>query len=84
MRILKKLRNDVIMVAVVCAAGYIAYQVLLDDQAKQGIKDLTQTVKESYSSLSGIVNSRIGTIMDDEVVAQNRQNIKDAWKALGC
>lgn len=83
MRILKKLRNDVIMVAVVCAAGYIAYQVLLDDQAKQGIKDLTQTVKESYSSLSGIVNSRIGTIMDEDVVLQNRADIKQAWADLG-
>ena len=83
MRILKQLRNDVIMVAVVCVAGYIAYQVLLDDQAKQGIKDLTQTVKESYSSLSGIVNSRIGTIMDEDVVLQNRADIKQAWADLG-
>ena len=83
MRILKKLRNDVIMVVVVCAAGYIAYQLLLDDQAKQGIKDLTQTVKESYSSLSGIVNSRIGTIMDEDVVLQNRADIKQAWADLG-
>ena len=83
MRILKQLRNDVIMVAVVCVAGYIAYQVLLDDQAKQGIKDLTQTVKESYSSISGIVNSRIGTIMDEDVVLQNRADIKQAWADLG-
>lgn len=83
MRILKQLRNDVIMVAVVCAAGYIAYQVLLDDQAKQGIRDLTQTVKDSYTSLSGIVNSRIGTIMDEDVVIQNRADIKQAWADLG-
>jgi len=83
MRILKQLRNDVIMVAVVCAAGYIAYQVLLDDQAKQGIRDLTQTVKDSYTSLSGIVNSRIGTIMDEDVVSQNRADIKQAWADLG-
>ena len=83
MRILKQLRNDVIVVAVVCAAGYIAYQVLLDDQAKQGIRDLTQTVKDSYTSLSGIVNSRIGTIMDEDVVIQNRADIKQAWADLG-
>ena len=83
MRILKHLRNDVIMVAVVCAAGYVAYQVLLDDQAKQGIRDLTQTVKDSYTSLSGIVNSRIGTIMDEDVVIQNRADIKQAWADLG-
>ena len=83
MRILKQLRNDIIMVAVVCAAGYIAYQVLLDDQAKQGIRDLTQTVKDSYTSLSGIMNSRIGTIMDEDVVIQNRADIKQAWADLG-
>ena len=38
---------------------------------------------DSFNTLSEMVDDRIGTIMDDEVVAQNRQNIKDAWKALG-
>lgn len=40
MRILKRLRNDLILVGVVCVAGYVAYQVLLDKEAKEGIKSM--------------------------------------------
>ena len=42
MNIIKRMRNDAILLAILCAAGYVAYQVLLDDQAKQGIKDMTR------------------------------------------
>ena len=31
MSLIKKIRNDAIMLVVICAAGYVAYQVLLDD-----------------------------------------------------
>ncbi len=44
---------------------------------------MNHTIIDSFNTLSEMVDDRIGTIMDDEVVAQNRQNIKDAWKALG-
>ena len=37
MRMLKRLRNDAIALVVLCAAGYVAYQVLLDDEAKEGV-----------------------------------------------
>lgn len=83
MRLLKRVRNDAIMLVVLCAAGYIAYQVLLDDKAKQGISSLVKTVGDSYDKLTGLVDEHIGTIMDEEVVAQNREHIKNAWADLG-
>ncbi len=61
----------------------VAYHVLLDEEARSGIRAMNHTIIDSFNTLSEMVDDRIGTIMDDEVVAQNRQNIKDAWKALG-
>ena len=83
MRIVKRIRNDAILLALVCVAGYVAYQVLLDDHAKQGVRDLTDTVVDSYNSLTKMVDDHIGTIMDEEAVVQNKLNIKQAWADLG-
>lgn len=83
MRMLKRLRNEAIMLVVLCAAGYVAYQVLLDDEAKEGIKSLVFTVRDSYQQMSNLVNDHIGTIMDEDVVIQNKSQIMNAWADLG-
>jgi len=83
MRMLRRLRNDAIMLVVLCAAGYVAYQVLLDDEAKEGIKSLIFTVRDSYQQMSNLVNDHIGTIMDEDVVIQNKSQIMNAWADLG-
>ncbi len=83
MRMLKRLRNDAIALVVLCAAGYVAYQVLLDDEAKEGVKSLVRTVTDSYQQLSNLVNDHIGTIMDEDVVVQNKVQIMNAWADLG-
>lgn len=63
--------------------AYLAYEVLLDKQAKQDLKNTFGAVSDSGRQLANLVNDHIGTIMDDEVVAQNRQQVKEAWAALG-
>lgn len=83
MRMLKRMRNDAIALVVLCAAGYVAYQVLLDDEAKEGVKSLVRTVTDSYQQLSNLVNDHIGTIMDEDVVVQNKAQIMNAWADLG-
>ena len=65
MRVVRFIRNQIILTAVVCAAGYVAYQVLLDDEAKEGIRSLTRTMSDSYGQLTNMVNERIGMVMDD-------------------
>ncbi len=83
MRLLRRLRNQALGVAAVCVVGYVAYHVLLDDKAKSEMRSLAHTVSDSCHQVANIVNSRIGTIMDEDVVAQNRQQIRDAWDDLG-
>ena len=83
MRLVKYVRNQILFAAFVAGVGYVAYQVLLDDEAKQGLRSLGATVSESYGQLTGLVNERIGTIMDEDLVQQNRRNIREAWEALG-
>lgn len=83
MRVVRFIRNQIILTAVVCAAGYVAYQVLLDDEAKEGIRSLTRTMSDSYGQLTNMVNERIGMVMDDDLVTQNRQQVREAWADLG-
>lgn len=83
MRILRRMRNDAIMLVALCAVGYVAYQILLDEEAKESVNSLVRTVSYSYGQLTSMVNEHIGTIMDEDVVIQNRQDIRNAWKDLG-
>ena len=82
-RIAKRIKRDLILTALLSLGAVVAYHVLLDEEARSGVRAMNQTIIDSFNTLSEMVDDRIGTIMDDEVVAQNRQNIKDAWKALG-
>ncbi len=82
-RIARRIRRDLILTALMSLGAVVAYHVLLDEEARSGIRAMNHTIIDSFNTLSEMVDDRIGTIMDDEVVAQNRQNIKDAWKALG-
>jgi len=82
-KIVRFVRNQLLFTAFVCASAYVAYQVLLDDEAKQGLKTLGSTLNGSYQQLTDLVNARIGTIMDEDLVSQNRQKIRDAWADLG-
>ena len=82
-RIARRIKRDLILTALISLGAVVAYHVLLDEEARSGVRAMNQTIIDSFNTLSEMVDDRIGTIMDDEVVAQNRQNIKDAWKALG-
>ena len=83
MKIIKHIRNQVLFWGFVAAAGYVAYQVLLDDEAKNSLNAMGKTVSRSYQQLTGIVNDRIGMIMDEDVVEQNRQKVREDWADLG-
>lgn len=80
---IRRVRNGLLFAAFLGVAGYVAYQILLDDRAKQDINGMVTTVRDSAMQLGDMVNERIGTIMDEDVVAQNREQIKEAWAALG-
>ena len=75
--------GTVVVVAVGAGAVYVTYEYFLDDEAKEGLRSLYKTMASSYLTLTGLVNERIGTIMDEDLVAQNRENVKQAWADLG-
>ena len=83
MKLMKVIRNQLLFTGFVIATGYIAYQVMLDDEAKQQLKQLGVTMNNSYRQLTGIVDQHFGVIMDDDLVSQNRQRIREAWADLG-
>lgn len=83
MRLVKRIRNGLIVIVAVGVAGFVAYEVFLDDEAKEGIRSLAHTLHNSYQQLSNVINTSIGTIMDEDVVAQNRKDVRDAWAEIG-
>lgn len=83
MGLMKRMRNDLILAGVFVVAGYAAYNFLLDDRAREGIATLNRTIRDSYNNLSTMINEHIGTIMDEDVVAQNRANVRESWEELG-
>lgn len=83
MGLIKRMRNDLILAGVFVVAGYVAYNFLLDERAREGVATLNRTIRESYNNLSSMINEHIGTIMDEEVVTQNRADIREAWEELG-
>ena len=83
MKLLNRMRNDLILAGVIVAAGYVAYNFLLDERAREGVATMNRTIRESFTSLSNMVNDHIGTIMDEDAVAQNRQDVKEAWESIG-
>lgn len=83
MRLLKTIRNTIVATAVLCVAGAVAYQFLLDEEAKEGLRSVSRAIADSYTTLSTLVDEHIGTLMDEDVVAQNRQDIRDKWAELG-
>ena len=83
MWLVKRVRNDLILAGVIVAAGYVAYNFLLDDNAREGVATMNRTIRESFNHLSNMVNEHIGTIMDEDAVAQNRADVKEAWQSIG-
>lgn len=82
-RITRFIRNRLLLAAGTAVVGYVAYQVLLDDDAKAQVQSLIDTIVQSGELLTERVTNRVGVIMDEELIEQNRAAVREAWAKIG-
>lgn len=80
---MNRLGRTIVTAGVLTGLGFAAYELLLNDEAKAGVRKLVNAVKDSYNKLSEVVSSITGEVMDDDGTLPNVQATEQQWDALG-
>lgn len=80
---MKKLSASLILVAIAAGAGYLAYQMLLTDEAKESIAQGVKGVGDAYTAVKDTLQDQYGVVMEDEQPLFNVEETKREWEALG-
>lgn len=84
MSALKRLRNRVILVALLTSTGVVLYHVLLTKEARQSLIGAGKTVIDAYNKISDTIQDMTGIIMDEDAgTLPNRESVINQWKAMG-
>lgn len=79
---MRKLRNQIVLVALLGLACAGIYAFFLTDEAKNAAKSAAKTVGESYRDISDAVQEMTGIVMEDDGLA-NRASAESQWEDLG-
>lgn len=78
-----KAKNNLILLASSCLVGYLAYELLLTDEAKQTLKNSISSVTENVKRISNeikIEDNNNNSMLD---VYQIQKQTSDEWERLG-
>ena len=78
-----KAKNNLLLLASSCLVGYLAYELLLTDEAKQTLKNSIYSVSENIKNISNeikIENKNIDSKLD---VYKIQKQTSDEWERLG-
>ena len=78
---MRRMRNAIVLIGLVGAAGWFAYRHLLSDEAKKGMKDAAQEVKSAYQRISDMVSEAQGSYVKEDL--PNRRQTEAQWSNLG-
>lgn len=76
-----RIRNAIVLIGLVGAAGWFAYSHLLSEEAKKGMKDAAQEAKSAYQRISEIVSDAQGSYVKEDL--PNRKQTEAQWAKLG-
>lgn len=76
-----RIRNAIVLIGLVGAAGWFAYSHLLSEEAKKGMKDAAQEAKSAYQRISEIVSDAQGSYVKEDL--PNRRQTEAQWAKLG-
>ncbi len=79
---MKRLRNQLILVAVLGISCLAVYELMLTKEAKESLKGAMSSVSGSYSRISGIISNHIGLVMEEETLP-NRADALRQWAEIG-
>lgn len=78
---MRRIRNAIVLIGLVGAAGWFAYSHLLSEEAKKGMKDAAQEVKSAYQRISEMVSEAQGSYVKEDL--PNRRQTEAQWTKLG-
>ena len=76
-----RIRNAIVLIGLVGAAGWFAYSHLLSEEAQKGMKDAAQEAKSAYQRISEIVSDAQGSYVKEDL--PNRRQTEAQWTKLG-
>ena len=81
---MRDVRNRLVFLGVLATAGFVAYHLLLTEEARSSLKGAVGTVQDSYHRASEAIEGTKGIVMDEGKVAlPNREHTAAQWAALG-
>ncbi|MGI6230937.1 MAG: hypothetical protein ACOYJL_08550 [Tractidigestivibacter sp.] len=80
---MSKVRAKLITIGVMAGAAYAAYELLLNDQAKEELKRAIKATERSYQRIKEIVTEITGEVMDDDAPLPNVQATSQQWENIG-
>ena len=78
----RKLRTTLTVAALAAGTVYLAYRLLLSDEAKESIKNGARAVNDAVERMCKVVDDTQGSVMEEDVLP-NRQRTEQQWDALG-
>lgn len=84
MKLRTKIKLGLTAAVIVSVAGVVTYKVLLDQQARESLKDAGRTIKDSYGTISSAIAERRGVLVEEDVEQlDNRIQTLKQWADLG-
>lgn len=82
---METIRRAITSALVLAGVGAAAYFLLLDDKARESLRDAAVTTYDEVSVVTkkvmGIVDERLNAVPPDS--AENRQRTREQWEAIG-
>jgi len=78
-----KIKNLLILVALMGGVAYVAYTYVLNDEAKESVKGATKAIERAYGKLAEMADAAKGQVMEDDQPLANVQATARQWKNLG-
>ena len=78
----RKLRTTLTVAALAAGTVYLAYRLLLSDEAKESIKNGALAVNDAVERMCKVIDDAQGSVMEEDVLP-NRQRTEQQWDALG-
>ena len=78
----KKLRTTLTIAALAAGTVYLAYRLLLSDEANASLTRGARAVTDPVERMCKLVDDAQGSVMEEDVLP-NRQRTEQQWDALG-
>ena len=77
-----RLKNAIVMSALLCAAGAAVYKWGLTEEARESVRSGARSAREAWDAVTSAVEDAMGVVVDDGSGA-NREQAQRDWEALG-